>query len=59
VPGGESLLASVFDPGGCIPSRSKLWWDQNINPKFSLPLLTRIPGVFVLHGSDWFVNYMW
>jgi glycosyltransferase involved in cell wall biosynthesis len=59
-----------------IPSRSKLWWDQVIvprearragadiifNPKFSLPLLTRIPGLFVLHGSDWYVNpgnYTW
>jgi glycosyltransferase involved in cell wall biosynthesis len=53
-----------------IPSRSKLWWDQVVvpiaarragadiifNPKFSLPLLSRIPGVFVLHGSDWYVN---
>jgi len=53
-----------------IPSRSKLWWDQVtvplaasragadiiFNPKFSLPLLSRIPGVFVLHGSDWYVN---
>ena len=59
-----------------IPSKSKLWWDQIIvplaarkieadiifNPKFSLPLLTGRQGVFVLHGSDWFVNpgnYMW
>jgi glycosyltransferase involved in cell wall biosynthesis len=59
-----------------IPSRSKLWWDQVVvpraarrasadlifNPKFSLPLLSRIPGVFVLHGSDWYVNpgnYTW
>jgi glycosyltransferase involved in cell wall biosynthesis len=59
-----------------IPSRSKVWWDQVIvpraarhagadiifNPKFSLPLLSRIPGVLVLHGSDWYVNpvnYTW
>jgi len=59
-----------------VSSRSKLWWDQVIaprtarrfgadlifNPKFSLPLLTHIPGVFVLHGSDWYVNpgnYLW
>jgi glycosyltransferase involved in cell wall biosynthesis len=53
-----------------IAAGSKLLWDQVIvpraarqagadvifNPKFSLPLLTRIPGVFVLHGSDWYVN---
>jgi glycosyltransferase involved in cell wall biosynthesis len=59
-----------------FPSRSKLWWDQIIvplvarrnradiifNPKFSIPLLTGRPCVFVLHGSDWFANpgnYMW
>jgi glycosyltransferase involved in cell wall biosynthesis len=59
-----------------ISSRSKLWWDQVsvpraarragadiiFNPKFSLPLLSRIPGVFVLHGSDWYINpgnYTW
>jgi glycosyltransferase involved in cell wall biosynthesis len=59
-----------------IPSRSKTWWDQALvplaarrvradiifNPKFSLPLLSRRPGVFVLQGSDWYVNpgnYLW
>ena len=57
-------------------SRSKLVWDQIsvpaaarrlgvdllFNPKFSLPLFTRIPGVFVLQSSDWYVNpgnYPW
>jgi glycosyltransferase involved in cell wall biosynthesis len=55
---------------------SKLWWDQVLvpraarrcgadllfNPKFSLPLLSRIPGVFVLQSCDWYVNpanYPW
>lgn len=55
---------------------SKLWWDQVavpraarscgadllFNPKFSLPLLSRIPGVFVLQSCDWYVNpgnYPW
>jgi len=59
-----------------FPSRSKIWWDQVLvsraarwagadiifNPKFSLPLLSRRPSVFVLHGSDWYVNpdnYIW
>jgi glycosyltransferase involved in cell wall biosynthesis len=59
-----------------IASRSKLLWDQVLvpaaarrlnldllfNPKFSLPLLSRIPGVFVLQSSDWFANprnYPW
>lgn len=59
-----------------MPFRSKTWWDQVLvplsawrvgadiifNPKFSLPLLSRRPCVFVLHGSDWYVNpsnYMW
>ena len=59
-----------------MPSRSKLWWDQVLvpraarrfgadlifNPKFSLPLVTRTPGVFVLQSCDWYVNpgnYPW
>lgn len=59
-----------------IPARTKLWWDQVsvaraaralhadivFNPKFSLPLLSFRPGIFVLHGSDWYVNpgnYTW
>lgn len=59
-----------------IPSRSKTWWDQVLaplearrvradivfNPKFSIPLLSGRPAIFVLHGSDWFVNpgnYKW
>ncbi len=59
-----------------MPCASKLWWDQVLvpraarrfkvdllfNPKFSLPLLTRIPGVFVLQSCDWYVNpgnYPW
>lgn len=59
-----------------VPTRVKLWWDQVtaaraaaragadlvFNPKFSLPLLSRRPGVMVLHGSDWYVNpgsYEW
>src|SRR5262249_44619945 len=57
-------------------SSSKLWWDQVLvpraarrhgvdllfNPKFSLPLFTNIPGVFVLQSCDWYVNpgnYPW
>ncbi len=59
-----------------IRSRSKLLWDQVLvpsaarrlgvhllfNPKFSLPLFSRIPGVFVLQSCDWYVNpgnYPW
>jgi glycosyltransferase involved in cell wall biosynthesis len=59
-----------------IPSRSKLVWDQLLvplaahrlnvdllfNPKFSLPLLSGTPGVFVLQSCDWYVNpgnYPW
>jgi glycosyltransferase involved in cell wall biosynthesis len=59
-----------------LPARSKTLWDQFVvplaarraganiifNPKFSLPLLSRRPGMFVLHGSDWYVNpgnYLW
>src|SRR5690606_38782567 len=61
----------------CVaPARSKLWWDQVLvplaarrhdvtllfNPKFSIPLLTGRPCVFVHQGSDWYVNpqnYLW
>lgn len=59
-----------------LPAKSKLWWDQVcvpraarkygvdliFNPKFSVPLLTRRPCVFVQQGSDWYVNpqnYPW
>lgn len=59
-----------------LASRSRLLWDQvhvpraarrlgvNLlfNPKFSLPLFSRIPGTFVLQSSDWYVNpdnYPW
>lgn len=59
-----------------LPARSKLYWDQVVilqaarkydvdlifNPKFSLPLFTRRPTVFVQQGSDWYVNpqnYPW
>jgi glycosyltransferase involved in cell wall biosynthesis len=59
-----------------LPYLSKLWWDQVtvpaaarrlgvdvlFNPKFSIPLLTRIPCAFVLQSADWYVNpknYPW
>ena len=59
-----------------LTAPGKLWWDQVLvpraarrlgvdlifNPKFSLPLLTAIPGVFVLQSCDWYVNpgnYPW
>lgn len=49
--------------------RSRLGWDQVavpgilkstgadvvFNPKYSLPLVSAIPGVFVCHGLDWYV----
>jgi glycosyltransferase involved in cell wall biosynthesis len=58
------------------PARYKLLWDQVVvprlarkfdvdlifHPKFSLPLFTRRPTVFVQHGSDWYrnpQNYPW
>ena len=54
----------------------KVWWDQVtiariarrvkadliFNPKFSVPLLTRVPSIMVLRSSDWYVNpsnYEW
>lgn len=58
------------------PARFKLYWDQVVvpraarkfdvdlifHPKFSVPLFTRRPCVFVQQGSDWYVNpqnYPW
>jgi len=49
--------------------RSRLGWDQVavpamlkatgadvlFNPKYSLPLVSSVPGVFVCHGLDWYV----
>jgi glycosyltransferase involved in cell wall biosynthesis len=59
-----------------LESRSRLLWDQVLvpraarrlgvdllfNPKFSLPLFSRVPGVFILQSCDWYVNpgnYPW
>ena len=59
-----------------LPARSKMYWDQVtvalaarrlgvdliFNPKFSIPLLSGRPCVFVQQGSDWYVNpqnYEW
>jgi glycosyltransferase involved in cell wall biosynthesis len=59
-----------------MPAPNRLLWDQVLvpraarrfgvdllfNPKFSLPLFTRVPGVFVLQSCDWYVNpcnYPW
>lgn len=59
-----------------VEASRKILWDQVavprfarrigadliFNPKFSVPLFTRIPSVFVLHAADWFVNpgnYEW
>jgi glycosyltransferase involved in cell wall biosynthesis len=59
-----------------MPARRKLYWDQVyvpraarkfnadmiFNPKFSVPLFTLRPCVFVQQGSDWYVNpqnYPW
>jgi glycosyltransferase involved in cell wall biosynthesis len=52
-----------------LPGRSKALWDQItvpracsrlnadvlLNPKFTVPLLSRCPGVMVLHGADWYL----
>ncbi|MFQ5889852.1 MAG: hypothetical protein ACE5JR_07340 [Gemmatimonadota bacterium] len=59
-----------------MPARFKAWWDHVVvataarranadfifNSKFSLFLLSRRLGVFVLHRSDWYVDphhYQW
>ena len=52
-----------------LPGRSKALWDQVavpracrrigadliLHPKFTVPLMTRLPTVMVLHGADWFL----
>jgi len=52
-----------------LPARSKAWWDQVsvpracrrlaadliLHPKFTVPLLTGLPCIMVLHGADWFL----
>lgn len=52
-----------------LGNRSKALWDQLsvpracrlhgvdvlLHPKFTVPLLTRVPSVMVLHGADWFL----
>lgn len=52
-----------------LPAASKALWDQWVvpraarrlgaelilHPKFTVPLLTRLPVVMVLHGADWFL----
>jgi glycosyltransferase involved in cell wall biosynthesis len=73
----QHLFREFGNAEACVlPSRSKLYWDQvlvprevrrrNIdlifNPKFSIPLFTRKPCVFVQQGSDWYRNprnYPW
>ena len=56
-----------------VSAPSRLVWDHLVvpyvarregldlifNPKFSVPLLTRRPVVFVCHGLDWFVEPRW
>lgn len=59
-----------------LPAKYKLYWDQVVVPraarkfnvdlifhgKFSIPLFTQRPCVFVQQGSDWYVNpqnYPW
>ena len=52
-----------------LAARSKVLWDQVavpracrrlsadlvLHPKFTVPLLSRVPAVMVLHGADWFL----
>ena len=52
-----------------VPGRNKAIWDQIaipracrregvdllFHPKFTVPLMARVPSVMVLHGADWFL----
>ncbi len=73
----RELFKNFGNVDACVlPARRKVYWDQVLvpmaarkygvdlifNPKFSVPLLTRRPCVFVQQGSDWYVNpanYPW
>lgn len=73
----RELFKNFGNVDACVlPSRYKFYWDQVLvpmaarkyqvdlifNPKFSVPLATRRPCVFVQQGSDWYVNpgnYPW
>ncbi|HEX5419400.1 MAG TPA: glycosyltransferase family 1 protein [Gammaproteobacteria bacterium] len=53
----------------CLPIPTRFLWDQLgarflskrlgldllFNPKYSLPIYSSVPGVFVCHGLDWYV----
>ncbi len=76
-PAARGLFAGMRNVETCVlATRSRLIWDQALvpraarrfgvdllfNPKFSLPLFSRIPGVFILQSADWYVNpgnYPW
>jgi glycosyltransferase involved in cell wall biosynthesis len=76
-PKSKDLFKDLPNVQMCIlRAPSKLLWDQVavplaarrlgaeliFNPKFSVPLLTRLPCVFVQQGSDWYANpgnYPW
>ena len=76
-PAASGLFGAHRNVEVCVlESRSRLLWDQVLvpraarrrgvdllfNPKFSLPLFSRIPGVFILQSCDWYVNpgnYPW
>lgn len=73
----QHLFREFGNAETCVaPARFKLYWDQVVVPrlarrfnvdlifhgKFSLPLFTSRPCVFVQQGSDWYVNpqnYPW
>ncbi|HEX8755372.1 MAG TPA: hypothetical protein VF745_03450, partial [Steroidobacteraceae bacterium] len=76
-PAARGLFAGVRNVETCVlATRNRLIGDQVLvpraarrlgvdllfNPKFSLPLFCRVPGVFILQSSDWYVNpgnYPW
>jgi glycosyltransferase involved in cell wall biosynthesis len=76
-PAARTLFADARNVETCVlASGNRLIWDQVLvpravrrfgvdllfNPKFSLPLICSVPGVFILQSSDWYVNpgnYPW
>jgi glycosyltransferase involved in cell wall biosynthesis len=48
---GKALWDQVAIPRACRRRRV----DVLFNPKFTVPLLTSVPSVMVVHGADWFL----
>ena len=49
--GSKAIWDQILVPRACREHRA----DVVLHPKFTVPLLSRVPSVMVLHGADWFL----